>query len=77
MIDVLVPVILVAAGYLLGRVRPVRHAFEWAHWGRYDRHPTVFRRVIVWMLLSSENTGLLILHPRRVWRYLRSNSPDR
>lgn len=53
-----------AAGYLLGRLRPVRRAFDWANWSSYGRPQA---RAVVWLLLSAENIGIILTHPRECW----------
>lgn len=59
---------LLAAGYALGRFRPVHRAFDWANWEHYStRRPTGLRYAAVFTLLSAENLGWLITHPRQGW----------
>jgi hypothetical protein len=72
---VLLAVLALAAGYVLGRVRPAHRVSDWAHWQRYSRA----RRGVRWwaarLVLSAENLALialLALHPvktARAWRH--------
>ncbi len=55
-------------GYAVGRYRPLHRALNWAHWQQYDPHLTGWRKTAVWLLLSAENIGLLLLHPVQGWR---------
>lgn len=56
-----------AAGYFLGRARPVHRALDWANWQRYGRRPTGLQYAAMWTLLSAENIGWLIAHPVQGW----------
>jgi hypothetical protein len=58
---------LLAAGYAIGRVQPIRRAFDWANWQNYGRRPTGLRYAAMYAVLSAENIGWLIAHPRRGW----------
>lgn len=59
---------LLAAGYAIGRYRPAYRATEWANWQRYGSRPTGIRYAAVWTILSAENIGWLIAHPRQGWQ---------
>jgi hypothetical protein len=60
---------LLAAGYVLGRLRPARRASDWANWKKYDqtmrRHTT--RWWAVFAVLSVENLVWLVAHPVQGW----------
>jgi hypothetical protein len=56
-----------AAGYLLGRWRPVHRALDWANWQKYGSKPTGLRYAAVFVLLSAENIGWLLAHPVQGW----------
>ena len=55
-------------GYAIGRYRPLHRAATWATWQRYDPHLAGWRKTAVWLLLSAEGLGWLLLHPVRGWR---------
>lgn len=55
-------------GYAVGRYRPLHRATTWAAWQRHDPHLAGWRKTAVWLLLSAENLGWLLLHPVRGWR---------
>jgi len=61
---------LLAAGYAVGRYRPARRASDWAHWQTYGtRQPHRNARWwAVWTILSVENLGWLVVHPRQGWQ---------
>ncbi|WP_052479936.1 hypothetical protein [Streptomyces sp. NBRC 110035] len=58
-----------AVGYLIGRYRPAHRASDWAHWQKYDR--AMRRHSARWwtrfVILSAENLGWLVAHPRQGW----------
>jgi len=65
-----------AAGYVLGRLRPARRISDWAHWHRYGKRPTGLRYAAVWTVLSAENIGWLLAHPVQGHRALKhQNDP--
>ncbi|WP_046248099.1 hypothetical protein [Streptomyces sp. MBT28] len=67
---------ILTAGYLIGRYRPAHRTSDWAHWQRYGPRPTGLRNAAVWTVLSAENIGWLITHPRQgrhAWK--RHNDP--
>jgi hypothetical protein len=60
---------LLGVGYALGRLRPAQRVSDWANWKKYDqsmrRHSA--RWWAVWAVLSAENLGWLLAHPRQGW----------
>lgn len=60
---------LLAAGYVIGRYRPVHRAFDWANWQKYDstlrRHSARWWAVVA--ALSADNLAWLIAHPVQGW----------
>lgn len=60
---------LLAAGYTIGRYRPAQRLSDWAHWQTYStRQPRRNARWwAVWTVLSAENLGWLVAHPRQGW----------
>lgn len=56
-----------AAGYGLGRYKPLHRVSDWANWHRYGKRPTGPRRWAVYAVLSAENIGWLITHPVQGW----------
>jgi hypothetical protein len=71
---------LLAAGYALGRYRPAQRASDWANRQRYGHRPTGLRYAAMWTLLSAENLGWLLAHPRQgwhAWRHRNDPPPPR
>jgi hypothetical protein len=71
---------LLAAGYALGRYRPAHRASDWANSQRYGHRPTGVRYAAMWTLLSAENLGWLLAHPRQgwhAWRHRNDPPPPR
>lgn len=58
---------LLVIGYALGRYQPLHRATDWANWQRYGTRPTGLRFAAMYVLLSAENIGWLLLHPQRGW----------
>jgi hypothetical protein len=66
------------AGYAVGRYQPARRASDWAHWNKYDQsiHRHSARWWATWVVLSADNIGWLIAHPRKGWKaWKRRNDP--
>ncbi|MGV2914681.1 hypothetical protein [Streptomyces alfalfae] len=73
---------LLAAGYALGRYRPAHRASDWAHWQTYGKQQPRrnVRWWIVFVVLSAENLGWLLLHPVKgwhAWKHRNDPSPPR
>lgn len=69
-----------AAGYGLGRWKPLHRASDWANWQRYGKRPTGHRYWAMWTVLSAENIGWLITHPvqgAHAWRHRHDPPPPR
>lgn len=73
---------LLAAGYTLGRLQPARRISDWANWNKYDqavrRHSA--RWWAIWAVLSAENLGWLLVHPRQAreaWQHRNDPPPPR
>lgn len=58
---------LLVVGYAIGRYRPAHRASDWANWQRWGQRPTGLRYAAVWTILSAENIGWLLAHPRKGW----------
>lgn len=58
----------VVLGYLLGRIRPVHRALDWANWQSVGTRPTGIRYAAAWVLLSAEDIAWLTAHPVQGWR---------
>jgi hypothetical protein len=56
-----------AAGYLLGRLRPIYRAVRWANWEACGSRPTGIRLPVVWALLTAENLAVIATHPVGSW----------
>ena len=56
-----------AAGYALGRIKPLHRASDWANWQKYSK-PTGWRYAAMFTVLSAENLGWLAVHPVQGWR---------
>ncbi|MCF0086678.1 MULTISPECIES: hypothetical protein [unclassified Streptomyces] len=70
---------LLAAGYTIGRYRPVHRVLIWANWQRYDP-PTGLRHAAAWTVLSVENLAWLAIHPvrgREAWKHRNDPPPPR
>lgn len=66
-----------AAGYLLGRLRPWVRLGDWANWQRYGNRPTGLRYAAAWSALSVENITWLVTHPSKGWHAWRHrNDPS-
>ncbi|MFF7190541.1 hypothetical protein ACFZAR_36220 [Streptomyces sp. NPDC008222] len=70
---------LLASGYAIGRLQPVRRACDWANWQKYSK-PTGLRYAAVFVILSAENLTWLALHPvqgARAWEHRNDPPPPR
>jgi len=71
---------LLAAGYAIGRYRPLHRASDWANWQHYGTKPTGLRYAAVFVILSAENLTWLALHPIhgvRAWKHRNDPPPAR
>ncbi|MFD0035572.1 hypothetical protein ACFVJK_46865 [Streptomyces sp. NPDC127172] len=77
MTELLAAVLLLAAGYGLGRWQPLHRVSDWANWQRYGKS-TGARYWAMWAVLSVENIGWLLAHPvqgRDNWKHRHDPPP--